>query len=115
MVGLMDDSTPQAPGPTRNHFRCLSPVSLGERSLAQSSGDGSGGAGGVMGVASVGWVVGWALVPVPAPPPPLYPRNPSRARSGLDPGVEWWGRGRGRSGCRRALFYPPSPGTTPKK
>ena len=31
MVGLTDGSTPQAPAPTRNHLRSLSPVSLGEK------------------------------------------------------------------------------------
>ena len=116
MVGLMDDSTPQAPGPIRNHFRCPeSSQPCRKRSLALGSGDGSGGAGGVMGVASVGWVVGWALGPVPAPPPASLPQEFSRARSVLDPGVERWGRGRGRSGHRRASLNPPSLGTPRKK
>ena len=72
MVGLLDDSTPQAPAPIRNHFRCSeSSQPWGKRSLAQSSGGGSGGGGGVMGVASVSWVVGWALAPRTCPPPRL--------------------------------------------
>ena len=71
MVGLMDDSTPQAPALTRNHFRCSEPSQPWRRSLAQSSGDGSGGGGGVMGVAKVrlgGWV---GVGPCTCPPPRL--------------------------------------------
>ena len=60
-------------------------------------------------------MVGWALVPVPALPPASPLQGSSRARSRLEPGVERWGRGRGRSGHRRAPFYPPSPGAAPKK
>ena len=51
------------------------------------------------------------------PPPPVCPGEPCRARSVHGAwGGERWGRGRGRSGHRRASFYPPpSLGTTPKK
>ena len=49
------------------------------------------------------------------PPPPLDPGQPCRARSVHGAWVERWGRGRGRSGHRRAPFYPPSPGAAPKK
>ena len=55
------------------------------------------------------------MVPVPALPPASPLQGSSRARSRLEPGVERWGRGRGRSGHRRAPFYPPSPGAAPKK
>ena len=48
-------------------------------------------------------------------PPPLHPGLPRRARSVHGTWVERWGRGRGRSGHRRASFHPPSLGTTPKK
>ena len=73
------------------------------------------GAGALMRVAKVSWVVGWALVPRTCPPPPSHPRLSSRARSVLDSGVGRWGRGRERSRRRRAPFYPPSRGAAPKK
>ena len=106
MVGLMDDSTPQAPAPIRNHFRCSeSSQPWRERSLAQSSGDGSGGGGGVMGVASVSWVVGWALVPCTCPFPRL-----STSGIPVAPGAYWtlrW-RGGGRGGEDQGIVGPPS-------
>ena len=77
---------------------------LGKKVTGESSGDGSGGGGGVMGVASVSWVVGWALVPVLAPPPPLHPRIP------VAPGAYWtlgW-RGGGGGGEDQGVVGPPS-------
>ena len=58
-----------------------------------------------MGVVSVSWVEGWALVPVLAPPPPpLYPRIP------VAPGAHWtlgW-RGGGGGGEDKGIVGPPS-------
>ena len=49
--------------------------------------------------------------------PPASPSRccPSCYRSNWSAGVEWWGRGRGRSGIVGPPSIPPSLGTTPKK
>ena len=66
------------------------------------------GGGALMGVFRVKFLGGRVGVGPPYLPfpPPLDPRNPSRARSGLEPGVERRGRGRGRSGIVGPPFTP---------
>ena len=69
---------------------------------------------GVSKIKVVGGRVGVGTLYLPLPPP-LHPGKPCRARSVHGAWVERWGRGRGRSGHRRASFYPLSLGAAPNK
>ena len=90
-VGLMEDSTPQVPAPTRatpelSAFRTASTWdSEGRRRLRGQERFGWG-RGRHWGLPRL-WVVGWAWVPRTCLPPPPHPWRSSRARSVLDTGV----------------------------
>ena len=114
-VGLMDGSTPQAPTPTRTAPVLSAKLAFKKGHWLRVTGAVRVGMGALTGVPKLGlWVVGVGTSYLP-PPPPLYPRNPSRARSGWN--LRW--RGGGGSGEDRGIVghpsIPPSLGTTPKK
>ena len=73
------------------------------------------GTGALMGVArlSLGGRVGVGTLYLPCPPCPLQESMPRQERP--EPGAERWGRWRGRSGHRRASFYPPFPWHDPEE